>query len=139
MVQQRTELVAEVQQHAPVNSRHREDRARPRHRDRAALYDRLTQPLPVRTLGLAARAGETRMGISADPGHPRRDWHRHNSAPVAQAVVDLPDGFRFPPVRSISHAIERLSVAILVSVALVQVTTGFLNVLNWYPFPWYFL
>ena len=29
--------------------------------------------------------------------------------------------------------------AILVSVALVQVTTGFLNVLNWYPFPWYFV
>ena len=28
--------------------------------------------------------------------------------------------------------------AILVSTALVQVTTGFLNVLNWYPFPWYF-
>jgi len=50
-----------------------------------------------------------------------------------------PNGFRFPPLRSIKHAIERLSVAILVSVALVQVTTGFLNVLNWYPFPWYFL
>jgi DMSO/TMAO reductase YedYZ molybdopterin-dependent catalytic subunit len=50
-----------------------------------------------------------------------------------------PNAFRFPPVRSIKHAIERLSVAILVSVALVQVTTGFLNVLNWYPFPWYFV
>lgn len=30
-------------------------------------------------------------------------------------------------------------VAILASTALVQVTTGFLNVLNWYPFPWYFV
>jgi DMSO/TMAO reductase YedYZ molybdopterin-dependent catalytic subunit len=49
-----------------------------------------------------------------------------------------PNLFRFPPVRSIKHAIERASVAILVSSALVQVTTGFLNVLNWYPFPWYF-
>lgn len=49
-----------------------------------------------------------------------------------------PNQFRFPPVRSIRHAIERATVAILVSTALVQVTTGFLNVLNWYPFVWFF-
>jgi len=49
-----------------------------------------------------------------------------------------PNLFRFPPVRSIKQAVERVSVAILVSSALVQMTTGFLNVLNWYPFPWYF-
>ena len=49
-----------------------------------------------------------------------------------------PNQFRFPPVRSIRHAIERATVAILVSTALVQVTTGFLNVLNWYPFAWFF-
>ena len=28
--------------------------------------------------------------------------------------------------------------AILVAATLVQLATGFLNVLNWYPFPWYF-
>ncbi len=50
-----------------------------------------------------------------------------------------PNLFRFPPVKSIKHALERASVALLVSSALVQVTTGFLNVLNWYPFPWYFV
>jgi DMSO/TMAO reductase YedYZ molybdopterin-dependent catalytic subunit len=50
-----------------------------------------------------------------------------------------PNLFRFPPIRSIRHALERISVAILVSTALVQVITGFLNVLNWYPFPWYFV
>ena len=49
-----------------------------------------------------------------------------------------PNQFRFPPVRSIRHAIERATVAILVCTALVQVTTGFLNVLNWYPFAWFF-
>lgn len=49
-----------------------------------------------------------------------------------------PNQFRFPPVRSIRHAIERATVAILVATALVQVTTGFLNVLNWYPFAWFF-
>jgi hypothetical protein len=49
-----------------------------------------------------------------------------------------PNLFRFPPLRSVRHAVERASVAILVSSALVQVATGFINVLNWYPFPWYF-
>ena len=49
-----------------------------------------------------------------------------------------PDLFRWPPVRSVRHALERLSVAILVSSALVQVITGFCNTLNWYPFPWDF-
>jgi hypothetical protein len=49
-----------------------------------------------------------------------------------------PNLFRFPPVKSIKNAIERISIALLVSSALVQVSTGFLNVLNWYPFPWYF-
>ena len=49
-----------------------------------------------------------------------------------------PNLFRFPPVKSVKHGLERASVALLVASALVQVTTGFLNVLNWYPFPWYF-
>ncbi len=50
-----------------------------------------------------------------------------------------PNLFRFPPLRSLRHAVERASVALLVSSTLVQVTTGFFNVLNWYPFPWYFV
>jgi Oxidoreductase molybdopterin binding domain len=49
-----------------------------------------------------------------------------------------PNLFRFPPVRSLRHALERISVAVLVASALVQLVTGFLNVLNWYPFPWFF-
>ncbi|MEO7352636.1 MAG: molybdopterin-dependent oxidoreductase, partial [Marmoricola sp.] len=43
-----------------------------------------------------------------------------------------------PPVRSVRQAFERLSVYVLVSSALVQLTTGFLNTLNWYPWPWSF-
>jgi hypothetical protein len=35
--------------------------------------------------------------------------------------------------------IELLSLAILVGSILVQLATGFLNVLNWYPFPWDFV
>jgi DMSO/TMAO reductase YedYZ molybdopterin-dependent catalytic subunit len=49
-----------------------------------------------------------------------------------------PSLFRWPPVRSVRHALERLSVFVLVSSALVQLTTGFLNTLNWYPWPWSF-
>jgi hypothetical protein len=49
-----------------------------------------------------------------------------------------PNLFRWPPVRSVKHAVERGSVAVLVASTLVQLVTGFLNALNWYPFPWYF-
>lgn len=49
-----------------------------------------------------------------------------------------PNLFRWPPIRSPQHAVERLSVLVLVSSALVQVTTGFLNTLDWYPWPWSF-
>ena len=49
-----------------------------------------------------------------------------------------PNLFRWPPVRSVGHAIERLSVFVLVATALVQLTTGFLNTLDWYPWPWSF-
>ncbi len=49
-----------------------------------------------------------------------------------------PNLFRWPIVRSPMHGLERLSVALLVSSALVQLLTGFLNTLNWYPWPWSF-
>ena len=49
-----------------------------------------------------------------------------------------PNLFRWPVVRSAKHGLERLSVAVLVSSALVQLTTGFLNTLDWYPWPWSF-
>jgi DMSO/TMAO reductase YedYZ molybdopterin-dependent catalytic subunit len=43
-----------------------------------------------------------------------------------------PKLFVWPPVRSVVHAIERGSVAVLVASALFQVTTGVLNVARWY-------
>lgn len=49
-----------------------------------------------------------------------------------------PNLFRWPLVKSPKHGLERLSVAVLVSSSLVQLTTGFLNTLNWYPWPWSF-
>ena len=41
--------------------------------------------------------------------------------------------------RSVTHALERGSIAVLVATALLQVFTGFFNALNWYPWPWSFV
>ncbi len=50
-----------------------------------------------------------------------------------------PNLFRFPPLRSLKNMVERGTVFVLVASALVQLTTGFLNVMNWYPFRWDFV
>ena len=47
--------------------------------------------------------------------------------------------FQLPAVRSLAHGLERASIAVLVSSALVELVTGFFNVLNWYPWPWPFV
>ena len=41
--------------------------------------------------------------------------------------------FTWPPARTVVHAVERGSVAVLVAAALFQVVTGILNVARWYP------
>ncbi|GAB1691020.1 molybdopterin-dependent oxidoreductase [Krasilnikovia sp. M28-CT-15] len=47
--------------------------------------------------------------------------------------------FTWPPVRSIAHAAERASVAVLVAAALFQVVSGVLNTSRWYaPMPFFF-
>ncbi len=50
-----------------------------------------------------------------------------------------PNLFRWPPVKSMKNGLERASVAVLVSSALVELFTGFFNALNWYPWPWDFV
>lgn len=50
-----------------------------------------------------------------------------------------PKLFEWPPARSVLHAAERLSVAVLVSSALVEVVIGLVNVLGWYPWKWSFV
>ncbi|MGW8766811.1 molybdopterin-dependent oxidoreductase [Streptomyces sp. NPDC055815] len=47
--------------------------------------------------------------------------------------------FVWPPVRSVLHALERLSVAVLVASAVFQVFTGLLNIVEWYPWPFSFV
>jgi DMSO/TMAO reductase YedYZ molybdopterin-dependent catalytic subunit len=47
--------------------------------------------------------------------------------------------FEWPPARSVLHGLERLSIAVLVSTVLLELVTGFLNILTWYPWPWSFV
>jgi hypothetical protein len=50
-----------------------------------------------------------------------------------------PNSFRWPPIPSLQRLLERLSLAVLVSATLVQLITGFLNLLDWRPFGWDFV
>ena len=50
-----------------------------------------------------------------------------------------PNLFRWPPFPSVKRTIERVTLALLVAASLIQVLTGFFNVLGWYPFPWDFI
>ncbi len=49
-----------------------------------------------------------------------------------------PKLFQWPPAKSLLNAIERLSIAVFVFSALLEVGTGFINTLDWYPWPWFF-
>lgn len=46
--------------------------------------------------------------------------------------------FQWPPARSVSHALERVSTAVLVSSMLFELASGVANVAQWYPFPFFF-
>jgi DMSO/TMAO reductase YedYZ molybdopterin-dependent catalytic subunit len=57
----------------------------------------------------------------------------------AKLWLVFPRLFTWPPVRSVAHAAERASVAVLVAAALFQVAGGVLNVSRWYgPMPFFF-
>jgi DMSO/TMAO reductase YedYZ molybdopterin-dependent catalytic subunit len=45
----------------------------------------------------------------------------------------------WPPVRSLAHAAERGSIAILVAASAFQLFTGLLNIFQYYPWPWGFV
>lgn len=46
--------------------------------------------------------------------------------------------FAWPPARSVSQALERLSIAVLVSSMLFELASGVANVAQWYPFHFFF-
>ena len=51
----------------------------------------------------------------------------------------IPKLFEFPPVRSPAHAIERLSIALLVSSSIFELATGVVNAQYWYAFKFNFV
>ncbi|QGV77260.1 molybdopterin-dependent oxidoreductase [Streptomyces ficellus] len=58
---------------------------------------------------------------------------------LAKLWAVYPRLFVWPPVRSARHALERLSVAVLVATAVFQLFTGLLNIVEWYPWPFSFV
>ena len=51
----------------------------------------------------------------------------------------IPRLFEWPPVRSPAHALERLSLALLVGSVLFEFGTGIINIQYWYAFPFSFV
>ncbi|MFI1395525.1 molybdopterin-dependent oxidoreductase [Streptomyces sp. NPDC020681] len=58
---------------------------------------------------------------------------------LAKLWTVYPRLFVWPPLKSLRHALERLSVAVLVAAALFQLFTGLLNTIQWYPWPFSFV
>jgi len=57
---------------------------------------------------------------------------------LAKLWAVYPNFYQWPPARSVTHALERLSLGVLVSGALFQVVTGLLNTTQWYPWSFFF-
>lgn len=57
---------------------------------------------------------------------------------LAKLNTVMPALAQDPPVRGVLHLLERLSIAVFVSAAIVQVGTGLVNTYQWYPWPFPF-
>ena len=55
---------------------------------------------------------------------------------LAKLWTVYPRLFSWPPVKSVLHALERLSIAVLVAGAVFELVTGLQNIAQWYP--WHF-
>ncbi|WP_149823995.1 molybdopterin-dependent oxidoreductase [Streptomyces tailanensis] len=58
---------------------------------------------------------------------------------LAKLWTVYPRLFAWPPLRSFRHALERLSIAVLVAGAVLELATGLLNTVQWYPWPFSFV
>ncbi|MFD7445020.1 molybdopterin-dependent oxidoreductase [Streptomyces sp. NPDC059909] len=58
---------------------------------------------------------------------------------MAKLWTVYPRLFMWPPARSVRHALERLSVAVLVAAGVFQLFSGLLNIVQWYPWPFSFV
>src|SRR5947209_8103465 len=58
---------------------------------------------------------------------------------LAKLWTVYPRLFGWPPLSSIRHGLERLSILVLVAGAIFQLVTGLLNVIQWYPWAFAFV
>ncbi|MCW2496184.1 molybdopterin-dependent oxidoreductase [Jatrophihabitans sp.] len=85
-----------------------------------------------------------------EPAHPIWGYRLTQGLHVTTGIATIPlllvklwavypKLFAWPPAKSLAEGVERLTIAVFVSAALVELFTGFFNVLDWYPWPWDFV
>lgn len=100
--------------------------------------------------GLLSHYQYSPWGWLPEPAHPIWGYRLTQGLHVTTGIACIPlllvklwsvypRLFAWPPARSAVHAVERLTIGLLVAVAIVELVTGFLNVLDWYPWPWPFV
>ncbi|WP_322767244.1 molybdopterin-dependent oxidoreductase [Frankia sp. Cr1] len=57
---------------------------------------------------------------------------------LAKLWTVYPRLWEWPPVRTVAHALERISIIVLIGGALFQLSTGIANIAQWYPFHFFF-
>ena len=120
----------------------------------SALHDERTTSLIGTALGVAFATAFVTGLISHELQHPA-SWFPLPTRPVwfyrftqglhvatglasiplllAKLWTVYPKLFAWPPVKSLVHGLERLSILVLISGAIFELITGLLNVVQWYP------
>ncbi|HEV2636417.1 MAG TPA: molybdopterin-dependent oxidoreductase [Actinocrinis sp.] len=120
----------------------------------SALHDERTTSLIGTALGVAFATAFVTGLISHELQHPA-SWFPLPTRPVwfyrftqglhvatglasiplllAKLWTVYPKLFAWPPVKSVLHGLERLSILVLISGAVFELVTGLLNVVQWYP------
>lgn len=127
---------------------------------RTALHDPRTAVVVGRLLGTAfilcfltgvlSHLMQNQPGWLAFPSRPvwgyRVTQGLHVAAGIAAVPLLLvklwvvyPRLYAWPPARSLRHALERLSIAVLVATALFELATGLINIVQWYPWAFSFV
>ena len=126
---------------------------------RSPLHDERTTSLIGTALGIAFATAFVTGMISHELQHPpswlplptRPVWFYRftQGLHVASGLASIPlllaklwtvypRLYSWPPVKSLVHALERLSIAVLVAGAIFELATGLLNIVQWYPWKFAF-
>jgi DMSO/TMAO reductase YedYZ molybdopterin-dependent catalytic subunit len=126
---------------------------------RSALHDERTASLVGTALGVAFATAFVTGMISHELQHPASWWplptrpvwfYRFTQGlHVASGLASIPlllaklwtvypRLFAWPPATSVLHGLERLSIFVLISGAIFELVTGLLNIVQWYPWQFYF-